>query len=241
MKCLGLLGCQHTGVAAVYWQTMDNQVRLTLGAHHTARVLINGFNAAELDDGLHRENWRAVADNLIAASQGLAVAGADGLVICGSSLNPLAEDVGRAVALPVVNLGLAMAERLRHFRVRRVGILGVRTVPEEKMWREKLSGIEIVDPLPKDRVWLNECVDRAMTMETAPDSWRIETNRIVSSLRKSGAQAVILAANSIGRWLTHDESSLPLFDAAEIHAWVAAEWALAQRFDPAPPCVSVTA
>ena len=59
MKCLGLLGSQHTGVAAVYWQTMDNQVRLALGAHHTARVLINGFNAAELDDCLLRENWSA--------------------------------------------------------------------------------------------------------------------------------------------------------------------------------------
>jgi len=237
MKWPGLIGSFDGNLPVIYWRIINQEVRLRLGGKNTSPMLATCANAEELDALLRGEDWERLNARLTDMARGLQAAGADGLVICGSPLNPVAREIGRAVGLPVVSMGQAVAKTLRLFRYRRVVVLGPKTGREESMWREELRGFDLIDPPVGERRWLSEAAEAAPAEN--PEDRRIETNRIMSSLRKKGVQAVVLAEPALARWVNLEESLLPVFDAAEIHAWAAAGWVLAGEgcMVSAPPCV----
>jgi aspartate racemase len=55
---------------------------------------------------------------------------------------------------------------------------------------------------------------------------RAEYRRIMADLRDQGAEAIILGCTEIALLVGPDDSAVPLFDTAAIHARKAAEWAL---------------
>ena len=237
MKLPGLIGSLEGDVPVTYWRIINREVRLRLGGKHTVPMMTTCANAEELAALLRGEDWDRLTDLLTGMARVLPTAGAEGLVVCGSPLNPVAREIGRAVGLPIVSMGQAIAETLRLFRYRRVVVLGTKTAREESMWREELRGILLIETTLEERRWFAEATESDPAEN--PDSRRIETNRIMSSLRKRSVQAVVLAEPALARWVNLEESLLPVFDAAEIHAWAAAGWALSVEdcMLSAPPCV----
>jgi aspartate racemase len=237
MRSPGLVGSFDGDLPMIYWRIINQEVRLRLGGKNTAPMMATCDNAEVLAALLRREDWDGLTNALTDLARVLPAAGADGLVICGSPLNPVAREIGRTLRLPVVSMGQAIAETLRLFRYRRVVVLGTKTGREEKMWHEELDGIGLIDPTPGEWRWLAETAE-ADPAENA-DGRRVETNRVMSALRKRGVQAVVLADPALARWVNLEESLVPVFDAAEIHAWAAAGWALSDAgcMLSAPPCV----
>ncbi|MSU60264.1 MAG: hypothetical protein EXS35_19190 [Pedosphaera sp.] len=237
MKFPGLIGSFDGDLPMTYWRIINQEVRLRLGGKNTAPMMATCANAETLDALLRREDWDDLTNRLTGMASVLPAAGAEVLVVCGSPLNPVAREIGRAVGLPIVCMGQAIAETLRQFRYHRVVVLGTKTSREERMWREELRGILLIAPTLEERRWFVEATE-ADPAEN-PDSRRIETNRIMTSLRKRSVQAVVLAEPALARWVNLEESLLPVFDAAEIHAWAAAGCALSDEgcMLSAPPCV----
>jgi aspartate racemase len=227
MKSPGLIGSTDGDAPTTYWRRINREVRLRLGQNHSASMIAASVRAEKLDALVRGEDWDRLVELLTDLARVLPAAGADGLVICGSVLNPLARDIGRTIGLPVVSIGIAMAETLRLFRYRRVVVVGTRTAREERMWHDELRGLIMVEPTANEQRWFLETA-----AANAAEDWggrKIETNRIMTSYRKRGAQAVILAEPALAPWVNLEESLLPVFDAAEIHAWAAAGWALADE------------
>ena len=239
MKRLGLIGSQTALSPVVYWQTIHHEAQLQLGENNTADLLLHCANTSRLRSSLQRKDWAAITDCLVEAGRGLMLAGADCLVICGSALNPAGKDVRRVLGIPLIDMAHAISFKVQEYRYRKIALLGIRTDREHEMWREKFAGSTILVPASSERRWLLERVE-AIQQAGHDDhiAWKIEAQRIVSNLRKAGAQAIVLADHSLAHWIKPDESLLPLFDAEEVHAWIAALWALETgRCQPAPPCV----
>jgi aspartate racemase len=236
MKRLGLIGSQTAATPILYWQTIQDEARRFNGADGLAEVLIHASQGGRLRSALRHEDWTTISADIVTAGRGLVRAGADCLVICGSALNPVSAEVRRALGVPLIDLTHAMYFKIQNYRFRRVALLGVRTQRERRMWQERFGDMFLLEPTEGERRWFLEMEENS-GIPSDVVAGKIECQRIVSTLRKAGAQAVILADHSFSRWVRANETLLPLFDAEEVHAWIAALWALRTSLTPAPPCV----
>lgn len=237
MKCLGLIGGLTAPNLDIYWQTIRSEAQKSLGTDQMPRFLVHSVKTRHLKASFDQADWPGLTGELVDNGRALVGAGADCLVICGSALNPAASEIHRILDVPVIDLGYSLALKLQSLQYRKAAILGIKTPREEVMWRESLSKMEIMQPDPRDRDWLAGCIDAAIFDRSIPVEWKIETNRIISGLRRAGAQALILADAALGKWIKPGQSLLYPIDAAEVHAWVATLWALQADFLPGPGCL----
>jgi aspartate/glutamate racemase len=237
MKCLGLIGTVSDSVLEIYWQTIKGEAQKTLGAGRMPEFMVHCVKTRHLQTCVEQSNWADLTRELTSHGRCLISNGADALVVCGSALNPAAVEIHRSLDVPVIDLGYALTLKLRSLQVKSVAVLGIRTVAEETMWQEGLENVTVLQPSPEDSRWLTERANAAAAGQPISIDWKIETNRIVSGLRRSGARALILADPLLARWIRPGESLLYPIDAAEVHAWIAVLWAQEASFLPAPSCV----
>lgn len=201
-------------------------------------LLLQGFNAEKYTNFLETDSWDLVVETLVNESLGAKSLGAEGLLICGSELNPAAPELRRAIGLPVIDQMFALAETLRSFRFRRVGLLGTHGARDDGMWRTGLEEIDLLFPALSDRTWLRNSLARISSGNPIPPAWTVRCHQIMSDLARRRAEAVVVANHNLSRWMTAEESMLlPQIDAATTHAWAGAQWALNCDLRSAPPCV----
>ena len=237
MKCLGLIGSLTAPNLESYYRTIRNEAQKSLGADQLPEFLLHCVKTREIRAHLARADWPGVTGELIESGRKLIDAGAEGLVICGSALNPVAAEVWRVLSVPVIDLGYSVAVKLRALQHGSVSVLGCRSPEEEAMWEDKLEDVTVVPLSRADRAWLLGCMDASGGGHSIPLQWKIDANRVISGLRRSGARALVLAEPSLSQWILPGESLLYPIDAVEVHAWIAALWALESRSLPTPPCL----
>jgi aspartate racemase len=237
MKRLGLVGIGSAQDLEIYWSVIRSEAEKTLGPGRAPEIVVYSVGTLASQQALRESDWEALAQTLANAGTKLAGIGAEGLVVCGSALNPAAPALRRQLRIPVVDIGQSVTAKLQALRYRRVAVLGIRTSQEAAMWADSLAGIKVVVPDGSDRDWLLTRADAAIRGHAPTVEWKIETNRIVASLRRAGAQALILADSALARWIKPGDAALYPIDAAEIHAWTASLWALQDGARPAPPCI----
>lgn len=236
MPCLGLIGSLHDSLINLYCTTINAEVRKKYGGRHSAVLCVKCVDTGQIEAPVAAEDWRGVQARLIDATRSFRREKIGGLVICGSVLNAVADEIAGAVRRPVVRMGRAVAGRLRGFPCQQVCVLGIRANKEMEMWRQDLVGFSVFQPEADDRAWLNGCIHNILAGKPISRRWVIEISRIVSAQRRRGAQAIVVAAHPLARLLEADDFLLPIFDAAEIHAWAAGLWCVANDFRADPPC-----
>ncbi len=229
MKNLALIGSASFETTLRYVRTINRECEKKSGLGHTAELLILTGDSARFQQHLEHDEWAALRDNLARAARTASAAGADALVVCGSCLNPLAKEIGQDLNYPVVSLGQAVAATLARFRFKRAGFLGLHTEREAEMWGDFLSPSAVMRPEPADERLLREIARFAADADVVPDDWQVATTRIISRLRRQGANAIVLCAPELSRWVHTGESLLPVIEAGEAHAWAAALWALGEE------------
>lgn len=236
IPCLGLVGNLQDSLIGLYCTTINAEVQKVRGGRHSAVMCVKCVDTGQIEALVGAEDWRGIKARLVEATNSFRREKIGGLVICGSALNAAADDVARAVHRPIVRMARAMAGRLRGFPCQRVCILGIRTKRELEMWRQDLEGYSVLQPEADDRAWLNDRVRDILDGKPISPLWLIEMSRIISVQRRKGAQAIVVAAHPLGRLLATDDFLMPVFDAAETHAWAAGLWSVAGDFRSAPPC-----
>lgn len=237
MKRLGLLGTFTDAVTGSYPTTINAEIQKEYGAQHSASLSIQSLDVATVESLLDSESWDTLTEMVIGCARSFACAPVDGIVVCGSALQPLAPFIRGCTNHPVLDMGFALASRLDGFRIQRVGLLGTRTAREEQMWASALPRFRVILPPTTDSLRLGEQLRIAAQLgQPLPAAFRCEALRIVATLRKEGAQALILASPLLHHLIRSDDTSLHLFDAAEIHAAIAGLWAAHRPVGITPPC-----
>lgn len=225
-KRLGLIGGFDSSAAVGYWQAINQETQFHLGPHVSADLLLSSGAVSLLKDFFKDGDWSRLTHVLEGEALRLAAAGAEGLVVCDSALSPLAAELGRAAGIPAIGIAQAVADTLRTCRLRSAAILGIRSSREEQMWRDALPGMTLVQPMMAERLWLDGCLQNPVTREHLPDQWKRELTLMMLELKRSGAQSIILANSALDHYVSLNDAPLTVFNAAEIHAWAAASWAM---------------
>jgi aspartate racemase len=229
MKTIGLIGGITWHSTAEYYRIINEFVQERLGGVHSARCLLWSFDFDDVEGWQTRGEWAAAATEFAAAGRALEQAGAGFLLICANTMHKIADDVQRAVSIPVLHVADATAGAIAVAGFKRVGLLGTRFTMEEDFYRQRLTerhGLEVLVPDEEGRKTVHDVVYGELASGEIRDESRERYQAIIGQLADDGAEAVILGCTEIGLLIKEGDSPLPVFDTTPIHAKAAVEFAL---------------
>ncbi len=231
MRKLGIIGGTGWASTALYYEHINRGIGLRLGGLHSARLIIDSIDLAELEALERADDWDGVAKLNTDAATRLVAGGAEGMLMACNTTHKVFDAVAAGVDVPMLHIGDAAADRLVADRRTRVALLGTRVTMTEPFVRSRLEsrGIDLV---PIEDVWIRE-VDRIIFEELAAarvvrDSQR-KLKTLITELAKQKAQAVLLACTELVLAVDVRANVIPVYDTTAIHARAAVEWMLADE------------
>lgn len=231
MKTIGLIGGLSWESSALYYRWINEFVREKRGGLHSAKILMYSFDFAEIEKLQHRGKWEQVTQRLIDVALRLEKGGADFIVICSNTLHKMAEVIEENTDIPLLHIADATAEAVKSRNIRSVGLLGTKFTMEQHFYRDRLAqkhGLEIIIPDPDERQKVHEIIYGELCLGQCKPSSKKEYLRIIDRLVDKGAEGVLLACTEITLLVRQEDTSVPLFDTAYIHAHSAVKYALGE-------------
>ncbi len=229
MKTLGLLGGMSWESTQTYYRLLNQQVAQRLGGLHSAKVILDSLDFADVEVLQWEEQWEALADLLVKHALRVEAAGADGLIIATNTMHRVAPQVEAALSIPLLHIADATAQALREDGVQIVGLLGTRFTMEQAFYRERLEtqGITVLVPNDTQREEVHQIIYQELCRGVLDKNSRAAYLDVVEDLHRRGATGVILGCTEIGLLIKQHDTTVALYDTTLLHAKSGVEWALA--------------
>lgn len=228
MKTIGLIGGMSWESTVTYYKIINRIVKRELGGLHSARIVLYSVDFAEIEEYQAKGEWELSAEVLKKAAKSLERAGADVIFLCTNTMHKVAQSISEAIHIPFVHIALATAEVLKEQNIKKVALLGTAYTMEQDFYKEKLieEGFEVIIPNKKEREIIHSVIYNELVKGLISPSSKGEFLRIIENLENNGAMGVILGCTEIGLLIQQEDTALPLFDTAIIHATKAAMMAI---------------
>ncbi len=230
MKTIGLIGGMSWESSIEYYRIVNETVKERLGGLHSARCVMYSVDFADIELLQRQARWPAAAQQLIAAAQSVERAGADFVVLCTNTMHKSADDIQANITIPLLHIADATAQKISAVGLRRVGLLGTRFTMEEDFYKGRLSqqhGLDVIVPDGEEREIIHRVIYDELVLGEIRQESKAQYRHIIERLVQSGAEGIILGCTEIGLLIHNEDSRVPLFDTARIHAVAAVEYALA--------------
>lgn len=229
MKKFGLIGGLSWTSTVRYYQIINEGVAREVGGLHSAPLLIESLDFAEVARCTSAQDWDCASGQLIDAARRLETAGAQGLVICANSMHTVYDRVAAAVSIPIIHIADTVADKMQKDGIKTAALVGTRNVMTEKFYRQRLvsRGVSL---LPPD-MELAERIDRIVYEELMMGKATRDSERFMKSeltdIAKQQVQAAVLACTELEMIVDVRANVLPIYDSTSIHARAALDFILA--------------
>ena len=229
MKTIGVIGGMSWESTVEYYRIMNTAVKERLGGLHSAKCLIYSVEFGELSAWLAGGEWDKIQAALIDAARNLETAGADFLLIATNTMHNVAGPVAAAVKVPLLHIAETAADALVAAGLNKVGLLGTKPTMELDFYRDILAerGLEVLIPEAEDRAEMHRIIFEELCLGVVSDQSRREGLAIMDRLAGRGAEGMILGCTELGLLFRPEDTKMPLFDTAAIHALAAVDKSLA--------------
>lgn len=223
MQKIGLIGGMSWTSTVRYYQIINEAVGKRLGGLHSAPMLIESLDFAEVAKAQSEEEWTRTAQVLIGAARRLETAGATALIICANSMHRVYEDVAGAVSVPILHIADTVGEKMKADGIKNAALIGTRNVMTERFYRQRLvsHGVSL---MPPDLEWANE-IDRIIYEELAQGKATRTSERtmktILTNISQAQVQAAVLACTELEMIVDVRANVLPIYDGTSLHAMAA--------------------
>jgi aspartate racemase len=229
MKTLGLIGGTTWHSTIEYYRAINTGVHVRLGGLSSAKLILYSVNFEALRPPTDPAGWARVAAELTSIARRLETAGAQCIVICANTPHRVADDVQRAISIPILHIADATGDAIVASKLGTVGLLGTRPTMEEDFIKARLAGrgISAIVPDEPTRAFIHASIldELGRGVFTAAAKGRYVA--IMNELATRGAQGIVLGCTEIPLLTKPAECPLPVFDTAALHAAAAVEFALA--------------
>jgi aspartate racemase len=229
MKRIGLLGGMSWESSAEYYRLVNEATRDRLGGLHSAECVMYSVDFAAIERLQRRGDWDEAARRLAHLAARVERAGADCLVLCTNTMHRLADDVQSAVAIPLLHIADATAERVNAAGVQTLGLLATRYTMQQDFYRGRLAtrhGLNVIVPPEPDLTLVHDVIYDELCQGRVLDGSRVQYRRVIAELEAEGAEGIIYGCTEIDLLVGPDDASVPVFDSTRIHVETAADWAL---------------
>lgn len=228
MKTIGLLGGMSWESTAQYYRLINKETKRRLGGLHSARIVLVSLDFQEIETLQDRGDWATAADLLANAARRVEVAGADVLLICTNTMHKVADEVAATIAIPLLHIADATAQRIIGAGVGTVGLLGTRFTMEQAFYKGRLEerGINVLTPPAAARELVHRVIYEELCRGEIKAESRAKFLEIMNDLARLGAQAMVAGCTEIGMLVNDKHTDVMLFDTTRIHTEQAVAFAL---------------
>ena len=229
MKTIGLLGGMSWESSAEYYRLANVIVRERLGGFHSAPLLLDSVDFADIQRMQVEDRWDDAGRLLAAHAEALQAGGADLLALCTNTMHKVAETIQSSVAIPFLHIGDTTAAAVQREGLTCVGLLATAYTMEQPFLRDWLAaaGLEVLVPDSDDRAAVHRIIYEELVLGVVRDESRAALQDVIEHLVAHGADGVILGCTEIELLIAADDSPVPVFPTTRIHIEAAVDAALA--------------
>ncbi|NBC99583.1 aspartate/glutamate racemase [Atlantibacter hermannii] len=231
MKTLGLIGGMSWESTIPYYRFINEGVKARLGGLHSAKLVLHSVDFHDIEACQSSGDWDKAGEMLADAACGLQKAGADAIVLCTNTMHKVAGHIEAACSLPFLHIADATGRAITQSGMDKVALLGTRYTMEQDFYRGRLTGqfaITTLIPNEAERERINQIIFQELCLGVLSDESRHYYQQVITRLAEQGAQGVIFGCTEIGLLLNQQQSPLPLFDTAALHAEDAVNFMLSE-------------
>lgn len=220
LKTIGLIGGMSWESTVTYYKIINETVKEKLGRLHSAKCILYSVDFQEIEECQANGNWEKSGEILGEAAYNLEKAGADFIVICTNTMHKVVNQIKEKISVPILHIAEMTAEKILEKGLKNIALLGTKYTMEQDFYKSKLieKGINVIIPDKNDIETINEVIYDELCLGTINFNSKKKFLEIVDKLRSKGAEGIILGCTEIGLLIKNEDTDVPLFDTAIIHA-----------------------
>ena len=228
LKTIGLIGGMSWESTVTYYKIINETVKEKLGGLHSAKCILYSVDFQEIEECQANGNWEKSEEILGEAANNLEKAGADFIVICTNTMHKVVNQIKEKISIPILHIAEMTAEKILEKGLKNIALLGTKYTMEQDFYKSKLieKGINVIIPDKNDIEIINEVIYDELCLGTINFNSKKKFLEIVDKLRSKGAEGIILGCTEIGLLIKNEDTDVPLFDTAIIHAEQAAIYSI---------------
>lgn len=225
MKTIGVLGGMSWKSSADWYRMTNEQVHETLGGYHSAPILLDSLDFAEIEALQESGDWEDAGAILAEHAKRLEAAGAGLIVLCTNTMHIVADRITAAIGVPFLHIGDTTAEAITAAGLSTVGVLGTSFTMEQPFYRDRLAahGITSLVPEDADRATVHRIIFDELVHGIVTDQSRRAYREVIRRLVDRGAEGIILGCTEIELLIGRADSTVPVFPTTALHVRAALE------------------
>ena len=228
LKTIGLIGGMSWESTVTYYKIINETVKEKLGGLHSAKCILYSVDFHEIEECQANGNWKKSGEILGEAANNLEKAGADFIVICTNTMHTVINQIKEKISIPILHIAEMTAEKILEKGLKNIALLGTKYTMEQDFYKSKLieKEINVIIPDKNDIEIINKVIYDELCLGTINSNSKKKFLEIVDKLRSKGAEGIILGCTEIGLLIKNEDTDVPLFDTAVIHAEEAAIYSI---------------
>ena len=228
LKTIGLIGGMSWESTVTYYKIINETVKERLGGLHSAKCILYSVDFQEIEECQANGNWEKSGEILGEAAYNLEKAGADFIVICTNTMHKVVNQIKEKISIPILHIAEMTAEKILEKGLKNIALLGTKYTMEQDFYKSKLieKGINVIIPDKNDIEIINKVIYDELCLGIINSNSKKKFLEIVDKLRNKGAEGIILGCTEIGLLIKNEDTDVPLFDTAIIHAEQAAMYSI---------------
>ncbi|KOR85825.1 aspartate racemase [Bacillus sp. FJAT-22058] len=220
MKTIGLIGGMSWESSLEYYRIINEEVKAKLGGLHSAKCILYSVDFEEIERCQAEGDWESSGKLLGDAALSLEKAGAEMILICTNTMHKVIGYIEEKVSLPILHIADSTAKQIQKSKISTVGLLGTKYTMEQDFYKTRIesNGIKVLIPSEEDRKVINKVIYEELCLGEIQQSSREYYKKVIKGLVDDGAEGIILGCTEIGLLVKPEDSKVPLFDTAVIHA-----------------------
>ncbi|PAK39922.1 aspartate/glutamate racemase family protein [Peribacillus simplex] len=220
MKTIGLIGGMSWESSLEYYRIINEEVKAKLGGLHSAKCILYSVDFEEIERCQAEGDWESSGKLLGDAALSLEKAGAEMILICTNTMHKVIGYIEEKVSLPILHIADSTAKQIQKSKISTVGLLGTKYTMEQDFYKTRIesNGIKVLIPNEADRKVINKVIYEELCLGEIQQSSRDHYKKVIKGLVDDGAEGIILGCTEIGLLIKPEDSEVPLFDTAIIHA-----------------------
>ena len=221
MRRIGLLGGMSWHSSIEYYTKINTAVAERLGGHHSAQILLDSTDFADIRDLQVAENWAGAEASLTSTAQRLKDGGAEAVAIATNLMHKCAPAVEAAVDVPLIHIVDSIASVAKGAGHTTLAVLGTK-------WT-MCDGIATLVPDEKTCLEVDQIIFDELTQGKFTNASRTRYVEIMNDLKARGADAVALSCTEIGLLVPPETAPLPAIDSVDAHVAAIVEWMMGEE------------
>ena len=216
---IGIVACSAEGASLCY-RTICTEGAELLGSHAHPEISMHTPSLADYMECIYRDDWRGVAEIMLASAHKLAKVGADFLICPDNTIHQALPYVRDRSPLPWLHIAQVVAQEARQRGFRRIGITGTKWLVESDVYPQQLAaaGLEFLRPGAGEREAINRFImDELVAGVRTPEAVAY-FQQVMARMKGEGCDAVVLGCTEIPLIMSDANSPLPTLDSTRLLA-----------------------